>query len=367
MISGLLPSLRFARSWNSPAGELLEREVLIPLPSGEQIPGTLIEHPGSPRPSRGWVVLHGMTRRGRGHSELLRFLRALAATGGRILVPEIREWMELRFAPERSQEILRGAVEWLGAAPGTAQGGIMVAGLSFGAPQAILAASDPALAPRLRGVLAWGGYADLGRTFRFSFTGEHSWDGEIYRQEPEPYVRWVIGANCLPLSMGEAGLRVGEALRTLAAAAGDSQSSGADPRHASMKCRLREELPSGDHGLFDLFVPRHRGEPDRSEAEALVEELLPAIRRADPLLEPLQGISRIEVPIRILHGRSDHLIPFTEALHMERTIAPITMDTTVRITGLFSHSGEDRTGSPFSRGREAIRFLDALRGVFRLG
>jgi hypothetical protein len=73
------------------------------------------------------------------------------------------------------------------------------------------------------------------------------------------------------------------------------------------------------------------------------------------------------VPIRILHGRTDVLIPFTESLHMEKALAPLSRDTTVRVTGLFSHSGEERSGGPLSRGREGLRLLDGMRGVFGLG
>jgi hypothetical protein len=52
---------------------------------------------------------------------------------------------------------------------------------------------------------------------------------------------------------------------------------------------------------------------------------------------------------------------------MEKALAPLSRDTTVRVTGLFSHSGEERSGGPLSRGREGLRLLDGMRGVFGLG
>lgn len=311
-------------------------------------------------------MLHGMTRRGRSHTELIRFQRALAATGGRVLVPEIREWRELKFAPERAQEILRASVEWMEDGGPSAEGGVMLAGLSFGASQAVYAASNPVLERKIRGVLAWGGYSDLGRIFRFALTGEHRWEEELFRQEPDPYVRWVIGANCLP-PLGSEGAEVAGALHRLAAAAGDLQAPGFDPRHDPLKVQVREELSAGSRPLFDLFVPPRGQQPDREGALAIVEEMLPVIRRIEPLLEPLPRIARLDVPVRILHGRTDLLIPFTEALHMERILAPISSDTTVRITGLFSHSGEDRSGGLMARGGEGVRLLHAMRGLFEIG
>jgi hypothetical protein len=98
-----------------------------------------------------------------------------------------------------------------------------------------------------------------------------------------------------------------------------------------------------------------------------VEEVLPAIRQVSPLLDPLPRIERIDVPVRILHGRADLLIHFTEALHMGRALAPLSVDTTVCVTGLFSHSGEDRSGGGLARARESVRLLEGMRGVFGIG
>jgi hypothetical protein len=52
---------------------------------------------------------------------------------------------------------------------------------------------------------------------------------------------------------------------------------------------------------------------------------------------------------------------------MERALVPISVDTTVRITGLFSHSGEDRSGGGLARAREGVRLLEGMRGVFGIG
>jgi pimeloyl-ACP methyl ester carboxylesterase len=95
--------------------------------------------------------------------------------------------------------------------------------------------------------------------------------------------------------------------------------------------------------------------------------VVPLDERRRVLPEVLRAPAQIDVPIRILHGRTDVLIPFTESLHMEKALAPLSRDTTVRVTGLFSHSGEERSGGPLSRGREGLRLLDGMRGVFGLG
>jgi hypothetical protein len=51
----------------------------------------------------------------------------------------------------------------------------------------------------VRAVVSFGGYADVAATFRAMVTGEHEWDGRGYRYRVEPYGRWILGANLLPL------------------------------------------------------------------------------------------------------------------------------------------------------------------------
>ena len=357
-------ALQFAKSWRSSPPAIDESEVSIQV--GEHpIPGTVVRRKGST--GRGWVVLHGMTRLGRAHPELERFVRALASTGACVLVPEIREWTQLEFAPIRAQEVLRGAVDWLHQSPGIQPGGVMLVGFSFGAPQALFAATSDALSGKIRGVVGWGGYADIERAFRFSLTGEHEWDGVSYRQRPDPYARWVIGANCLPfanLSGGHTALV--SSLRRLAIAAGERQIQSWDPSSDPVKDDLRRRLPVGDRPLFDLFAPPTSREPEPGPAEALVSELVPAIRRGIPLIEPLNLIHRLPVPIRLLHARSDHLIPFSETLRLGSTLEPVTPSLSTQLTGLFSHSGDHAGGSIWMRGRENLRFLSALQGIFEV-
>ncbi len=370
MSTDLLPSFRkafqFSRAWRSPPSILRESEVLIPV--GEEvdpIPGTIIRPEGSE--TRGWIVLHGMTRLGRAHPELGRFVKALASTGASVLVPEIREWTELEFAPQRAQEILRGAVNWLYRSPAIKPGGIMIAGLSFGAPQALFAAADMELGRKIRGVVGWGGYADIERTFRFSFIGEHEWDGVSYRQRPDPYVRWVIGRNCIPLSasLGDRTELVA-ALHQLAVEAGENRLHTWDPDSDPVKEELRRQLPPSDRSLFDVFAPPVDREPDPEASEALVSELVPAIRREIPLVEPVPFINQLSAPIRLLHGRSDHLIPFTETLRLGSALDPRASDLSTRLTGLFSHSGDNLGGGLWTRTRENIRFLGALQEIFEV-
>ncbi len=365
MASPLLDTLRFGRGWLRPPPSIRTREVRVrPGDDASPVPATLMERADT-LPAPGWVVLHGLTRPGRHHASLVRFSRALASTGGRVLIPEIPEWVELDFAPERAQAIIRGAVERLAGDPDTRGKTVTLVGFSFGAPQALLAASDPGFSQNLRAVVGWGGYGDLTRTSYFQLTGEHEWQGTTYHQPPDPYGRWIVGANCLPLldEVREAAA-VARALQSLAREAGDRQ---IDARHQSLdglKRQLRMGLPSGARALFDLFAPPTHRQPDPQAARRMVERIVPAVRRAMPLMDPLRMIESIQIPVRLLHSRSDHLIPFTETLRTADALRRRAPLLEAEVTGLFQHSGRPEGGSLLARARALMGFAGALKGMF---
>jgi pimeloyl-ACP methyl ester carboxylesterase len=320
-------------------------------------------------------VLHGMTRLGPRHPELLRFARSLASTGGRVLVPEIREWVDLDFAPDRTQETLADAVRWLHRDRGTATGGVMLVGFSFGAPQAIQAALARGLEEELRGIIAWGGYSDMKSMFQFSFTGEHTWGGRSYQMDPDPYARWIIGINCLRmLPHDTGGNEVARALRSLATEAGDHQVRADHPKCLALRDELSHSMTS-EHAarLFDLFAPPPGAAPDREAALELVETLTPVIRERSPLLDPFESPHvrresiRIRTPVRILHGGGDRMIPFTESLRLHTRLSECAEDRSVRVLGRFGHSRDRGSAGVVDRTRENLDFIAALRDVFQLG
>ncbi len=360
-----LDTLRFGRGWLRPRSGIRLRELMIePDDGAAPSAATLMETAGG-LPSRGWVMLHGMTRPGRHHPALMRFGRALASTGGRVLIPEVPEWTALAFAPERAQAIIGAAVRRLATDPETRPGGVALVGFSFGAPQALLAVSAPDCARYVRAVIAWGGYDDLGRTAYFQFTGEHEWDGVTHHQDPDPYGRWVVGANCLPLASGlPAPDAVADALRTLAASAGDRQVDARDAGLDGLKAQLRMNLPRQARPLFDQFVPPADHTPDIDDVRRLVDHVSAAVRREAPLLEPLRMIRDIPMPVRVLHARTDHLIPFTETLRTARTLAPHTRSLKASVVGLFQHSGRPGGESVVDQVRALPGFLGAVSGIF---
>ncbi len=359
-------TFRYARGWLRDPSDVRASEVELPAQGGV-LPATLLRPMGGRAALPAWVVLHGITRPGRAHPTLLRFARALAGSGSAVLIPEVPEWVDLRLAPHRTLPTVLSALDALETLPGVRPAPAGLVGFSFGAPQAFLAAADPRVANRVGVVAGFGGYCDLERTLRFQITGEHEWRGEMRRLRPDPYGRWIVAANYLTRVPGfeDAGAVTG-ALHRLAARAGEARVQAWDPSYDALKDELAEALSPDEGELFRYFAPPSADDPRPADprAEEWVARLGAAARRVDPLVDAAARLDAIPVPVHILHGRADTLIPFTESLRMaERLEGRARVSTTV--TGLFAHSGEHGGGGLGPRLRERVTFVRALGRLLR--
>ncbi len=365
MFAGLRRALGFARAWKREPSKVSEEEWEI-FRGDRAVPATLArpQTPSSPPPA--WVVLHGVTRPGRHHPVLVRFLRALAGTGAVVLVPEIPEWRDLYLAPDEAAATIRASVFQLEERGLGRPGHIGVMGFSLGVPQVLLSATDPLLQGHLGGVAGFGGYGDLDRTIHFLFEGEHEWDGRNYYLDPDPYGRWIVGGNYLTSVPGmEAAGDVAEALVSLAKRAGDLQVGAWDARYDSYK----EELIGGIHPerrqLFQAFAPPTGIKPPTEVVKELVPALAQAARTTVPHSEPLSFLEGISLPVRLVHGRGDRLIPFSESLRLAAAF-PMGTDVRAHVTSLFSHSREDDEGESETGVEEQLNFLGILADLLTI-
>jgi fermentation-respiration switch protein FrsA (DUF1100 family) len=132
-----------------------------------------------------------------------------------------------------------------------------------------------------------------------------------------------------------------------------------------MKEELRSDLLPEAKVLFDLFAPPAGQDPSDADARRMVPQFVEAVNRHFPLLDPGPHLPLVTVPVRLIHGRVDHLVPYPETLKLA---SALTASSEVRalITGLFSHSDDHATGSVLHRAREGITFFLALRDILQL-
>jgi pimeloyl-ACP methyl ester carboxylesterase len=356
---------RYARVWITGNDRCVEEEVLLDR-DGTPVPATIVRPIGVDEPLPAWVVLHGITRRGRAHAQLARFTRAVVSTGAVAIVPEVPEWQALSLSPRWAVPSVKAGIAGLRDSGWARDAPVGIIGFSFGAPHAVAATAHPDLHEDVAGSVSFGGYCDLARTVRFLMTGTHEWREHRYRLTPDPYGRWIIGANYLTSveQFKEAG-DVARALGVLAAHAGDSGIPSLDPRLDARKAELRASLAEEHLPLFDLFAPGSAILPDLGRGAEIAEALVEATRRADPEMEPGSALAGVRHPVHLLHGRRDHLIPFSESLRLRDSLPPETESRTT-ITRLFSHSAQDSFPSMFRAASEVPVFFAALRSVLRL-
>jgi acetyl esterase/lipase len=218
---------------------------------------------------------------------------------------------------------------------------------------------------RVRGILGFGTYHSLADTVRFGLTGQFEWRERTEYLRPDPYGRWVVASNYLHRIPGyEEAEDVSRALGELATLAGRHGIMSWDPSSDPFKERVLAAVSPGNRGLFRLFAPVAAREPDPVLARELFPLLAEAGRATHPGLEVPESLpTGVLPPVRLIHGRHDHLIPFTETLALERFLRK-RADVTATVTDLFAHS--KGSGRRVVRPGEAVRFLSAIRGALRL-
>jgi pimeloyl-ACP methyl ester carboxylesterase len=359
----MLRTARFLSAYLRDNTDLLEEEVEVPL-GDTTIPATLLRV-RSTKELPGWVVLHGLTVPGRDHAVLQRFARALAASGGVVLLPEIRAWCELRVAAGVAEETIAASARYLAGMEGVRGGGVGVVGFSFGATQALSTAARAELDAHIRAVVAFGGYCDPERTFVFMMTGEHEWEGVRYKVEPDPYGRWILVGNYLTDLPGYEGMQdvATEALR-LAADAGARGIYAADAIYDPLKIAARARLTPPEQEIWDLVAPIAGATRNLDRARELARELARVGLRRDPELDPRSSLPHLGGRVVLAHGLEDRLIPFTEVLRI-RDLIPANTEVHLAITRLFAHSAGASGLLPHQYPTELTRYfrllLEALR------
>jgi predicted esterase len=356
-------TVRYIGSWLTGRVAVIEEEIILDR-DGVHVAATVVRPRYQDGPLPSWVVLHGITRQGRSHQQLVRFTHALAASGLMAIVPEVPEWKELNLAPHLASPTIKAAISGLRDTGEALDAPVGVIGFSFGAPHAIATSGEPELKDQIAGTVGFGGYCCLESTFRFMMSGKYRWQGRRESLRPDPYGRWIAAANYLTAVSGyEDADDVADGLRKLAIRAGASGAEAWDPSHDPVIRMLRAGVDDARQELFDLFAPQSGSAP-ATPVPGLAEDLAAAAHRLNPLLDPTEALSVVDRPVHLLHGRRDHLIPYTESYRLlsalpERTAARLT------VTRLFGHSGQGPF--PFSKAvREVPHFTRALSDLLGL-
>jgi dienelactone hydrolase len=242
----------------------------------------------------GVVVVHGVHWKGIDEPRLQRFARTIAASGVAVLTPEVRELCDYHIDPA-SIDTIGAAARVLSDRLGGRPVGVM--GLSFAGGLSLVAASDPRYAPSFAFVVAVGAHDDLGRVLRFFTTNEAPRpDGTTLALHAHDYGPVVLVYSHVEDFFAPADVPV--ARDALRAWLHEDFDAGRE--------RAKALSPEGAAKIEHVF---------HHDTAAMTPELTAEIARLAPAfaaVSPSAHLADVRVPVFLLHGAGDTVIPSSE-------------------------------------------------------
>ena len=278
-------------------------------------PATLVR-PGEGRSWPAVVFLNGVTRRGRHHPDVERLARAVARAGYLVVVPD-PPGLRTGTLTVRTLAATTAVVRTVAARPDARDGRVSLFGVSVGASLALLAAEQPSLARRIRGVAGIAPYTDLVQIARLTTTGVFSANGKLEPYHPKPFAALVIARSLV------AALEPGRDRSLLLVRLLAVSDHARDPL-ATLRAVNVTRLRSPARALVRLLV-----NDDAARFDRLYAALPQRVRRAAALLSPIVRASSLRARVLIASAPHDKYFPLEEtralarrAPHVKLTVTP---------------------------------------------
>jgi pimeloyl-ACP methyl ester carboxylesterase len=250
----------------------------------------------------GIVIIHGMHRLGIDDPRLVNSARAVAASGFFVMTPLVPGVADYRVEGE-SAELIGAAARSFAQELNVPKVGILA--ISFSGGLSLLAASDPQFSPSIAWVASVGGYYDLAHVLRFFATGEAVRpDGSVEHMQPHEYGPLIVVYDEPQDFFAPQDVQAAhEALRLLLAEQGKASEA------------LTKTMTPGDQEIMQRIYHKQRA----SFAPAILAEI---DKRHEELAaaSPAGHLQSLHIPILLLHGSDDVIIPPTEMLWLQRDI-----------------------------------------------
>lgn len=256
--------------------------------------------------SPGIVLCHGIHRLGIDEPRLIRFARALAASGITVLTPRIEALTDYRI-DAASVPTIGAASVTLAARMGRRRVGVM--GFSFAGGLALIAASRAETSAAIGMVVAIGAHDELARVTTFFARGNTpAPHGATLTMQPHEYGPLVLAYGHTERFFGSEDTAI----------ARDAIRLKLWEKHDEANERAKGMTPAGTERWVDLT--RARG--NRGALAPILEAL--AADKASVLAEasPHGKLSEVRVPIFLLHGAGDSVIPPTETRWIASQVPP---------------------------------------------
>jgi pimeloyl-ACP methyl ester carboxylesterase len=315
-------------------------DVLVETNEGS-VSGRLYLPAGIAKP-RGIVVLPGIHHLGIYDPRFVNFSYALAGSGFAVLTPVLASLADYHVDAS-SIPTIGASPAWLERRLGT--GPVAVIALSFSGGLALLAACDPQYATHMRVLVLFGGYENLERVSRFLATGQEEFpDGRVIPAPAHDY---------------------GASVFVYAHLSQFFDAKDIPAAHEALKYWLWEE-PENAQPWLDKLSP-----PARKLLDALMSRRIDLVRpqllaaiHADAAelasLSPHGQIANLRIPVFVIHGATDTVIPPAESLWLEKEVPRRDMRA-VLITPAFTHVDPQHKASWV----DELRLVNFIAGVLQ--
>ncbi len=288
----------------------------------------------------GMVIVHGVHHLGLNEPRLMAFARAIAASGIVVLTPEVSDIADYRITAA-SINTIGASARALHDQLGDRKVGVL--GLSFSGGLSLLAAADDRYSSDIAFVLSIGGHDDLARVCEFFATDRipHP-DGSI-----ETFTAHEYGALVLVYSRPEEFFSPQDL-----PAARDAIRAQLWEQPDQCKSAAARLSPAG-RSRMELLITHKK--------DALSEQLMHSVRdHASEMsrVSPHGNLSGLHVPVLVLHGVGDAVIPTSEALWLEQDV-PKPWLRAALITPVLSHVDVGK-GSAAMAKFDLMRFIAAM-------
>jgi pimeloyl-ACP methyl ester carboxylesterase len=251
----------------------------------------------------GVVLLHGIHRAGIEESRLVNFARTMAGAGIEVLTPELQDLADYHVT-SRTVDVIGDSAVLLSGKMGLPKVGII--GLSFAGGLALLAANKPDYAEKVGFVVAVGAHDDMNRVARFFAANMvEKPDGSAMAFQAHEYGVLVLAYSHIEDFFSPRDAPVArEALRQWLW------------EEASNAMQTAQGLSPAGRQEFDRIL-HHR--------DLLQSALFQEIERHSGEMQavsPHHQVGALHVPVYLLHGSSDSVIPASETLWLAKDVPP---------------------------------------------
>jgi pimeloyl-ACP methyl ester carboxylesterase len=250
----------------------------------------------------GIVVVHGMHDLGINEPRLVDFSRSLAASGFLVMTPQVPGIADYRVEAKSAQLIGTAAQSFAQQLQAPKVG---VLALSFSGGLALLAAGDPQYSPSIAWIATVGAYYDLAHVLRFFATGEVVRpDGSVEHLPPHEYGPLIVVYDELPDFFA---------------------AQDVAPAHEAIRLLLSED-ETASKALAGSLTPAGQQTMQRiynRQRDYFATALLAEVDKQKGQLaaaSPAGHLQSLSMPVLLLHGSDDTVIPPAELLWLQRDI-----------------------------------------------